>query len=1159
MSSPLAPVLDASVTNSDPARTPLTSRTWLVVAFFACALLYISAPDRGSVRPVGAPASATIEGTFALGGVYPGEPFPYGSELRAWGSWSGSDENVGRLALGPFPAPRILHLAVSGYPGHAGNQLFLEQVATRARHPITAKPAGERWEMVAVSLPADWTNSPVVLVASDDARDKFGWLGVTEPLDVSSVNDHAAFYQALAAWAINGLMLALLWQAALHRLAPRNWVPSPWLPLVAGGVVAVAGYVAFFVYLVNASAGKIFSLLLIAAAARDAWKRKDAAAFPGESLPVAKLMLAIGAFYLALLHLYPTSRGFEGLAANRYRENLPGDNTLPFNLASTLYEGHSARTPGGEWQSSDRPPLQSGWQLLTWPVTWALRLESRMAAGTSAVWFQLFWVASAFGLLRALGVELRRAMAWTAVISLSGFFVQNTVFTWPKLSAGALTCAAFGLWVLARAPTGSAPRRPEIFTGAALAALGWLSHGGVAFSLLALAPWLLWRALRGEWRTWCLAAGVFLLVAGPWLCYQKFYDPPGTRLLKLHLAGQDELTPRGVGEEIRAAYAPLSAREILARKLKNFEYQVGGDWSSLFQFSPAEASRRRQDEFFLTGRALTWWLLGLAAWPVIFLRLKSRQRFDASGRGHIALALWILVTIPIWCALMWQFAVVHQGSYALMIALFVLLTALLEIAAPWTLAMVAGLQAVTLATTYAVPNAVIGGRPIGLPLVLVTGLVLAGFVAGGMLPREPTAWANLKHALARRARTFVEALRAWWLAPRLNGWVLAILAVALGLRHASALHTPQLWAEDGSIFLLNNEADGARALFTPYAGYLHTLPRLIAWTASHVLDVRWWPAFYNWAAFAIWLAVIARTFSHRLPLPAKPWIALTFFLGPQSGEILFNITNLQWITGLALVQTLLSARPTSHAQRIGDAVWLVLIGLTGPFVIILLPLLAWRWWRDRHADNLTLLLLGATCAAIQGWFISHAGASVAPQADGFGFWPTLVVVARRLLVWPAAADHFARDWPPAFIGGVGGLLLVGLLAWALRPDPRRRLRAEIIVALLLMLVAGIIRTRPDTWEFDNLFYGDRYFYIPRVLLAWLLILEFDAKFTWAARTAKALCFLMAVLHLKPYSVPAPPNFDWAGHCDPIRRGVPASIPTLPEGWTVDYPGRPARR
>jgi hypothetical protein len=80
----------------------------------------------------------------------------------------------------------------------------------------------------------------------------------------------------------------------------------------------------------------------------------------------------------------------------------------------------------------------------------------------------------------------------------------------------------------------------------------------------------------------------------------------------------------------------------------------------------------------------------------------------------------------------------------------------------------------------------------------------------------------------------VPSLRILW------GCVLAA-AVLLALRKPWALHTPQFWAEDGSIFMTQDDLLGPRAFLVPYNGYLHLLPRLVAWIARHVADVAWWP------------------------------------------------------------------------------------------------------------------------------------------------------------------------------------------------------------------------------------------------------------------------------------------------------------------------------
>src|SRR3954470_13721233 len=103
-------------------------------------------------------------------------------------------------------------------------------------------------------------------------------------------------------------------------------------------------------------------------------------------------------------------------------------------------------------------------------------------------------------------------------------------------------------------------------------------------------------------------------------------------------------------------------------------------------------------------------------------------------------------------------------------------------------------------------------------------------------------------------------------------FAIAVATALLVARKPWALHTPQLYAEDGSIFLTQDDAWGWRAFLVPYMGYLHFLPRAVAWIARQVADVAWWPAIYNGAAFIISVAVIARMASPRLRLPGKTWL-----------------------------------------------------------------------------------------------------------------------------------------------------------------------------------------------------------------------------------------------------------------------------------------------
>ncbi len=388
-------------------------------------------------------------------------------------------------------------------------------------------------------------------------------------------------------------------------------------------------------------------------------------------------------------------------------------------------------------------------------------------------------------------------------------------------------------------------------------------------------------------------------------------------------------------------------------------------------------------------------------------------------------------------------------------------------------------------------------------------------------------------------------------------WATVLLATGLLVaRKPWALGTPQLWAEDGPIHLAGNDEFGARALFLPYRGYLHLLPRAIAWAASHVADVAHWPAIYNWAAFLVTVALFARLASSRIALPGQPWLVLSLVVAAHTGEVWFNITNLHWLTAFFIVAQILITRPVTPAQRCADLAILAVIGLTGPFVVVFLPMLAWRWWRDRHADNFAVLLTAGACAAVQIYFITRTNLQLPPQARALNVELLLAVTGSRLVVWPVLGEEIAAALAWTMLGAIGLTFIVVVLGWALRPDPRRLLRTQIVVMFVAITSVCVWRVRPDTWAYPDLINGDSYFYIARILLVWLVILEFDARPKAVAFTARAVCIAGLLMELPHYRLPAPPDYHWAAYCDAIRRGEPAKIPTLPVDYVFDYGGRP---
>ncbi len=407
---------------------------------------------------------------------------------------------------------------------------------------------------------------------------------------------------------------------------------------------------------------------------------------------------------------------------------------------------------------------------------------------------------------------------------------------------------------------------------------------------------------------------------------------------------------------------------------------------------------------------------------------------------------------------------------------------------------------------------------------------MAAVADPGLVPAEP-----------RSART------AWAAA--------AAAAVLVVLTKPWAVTQPQLWAEDGSVHLLDNETYGVGALLHPYRGYLHTWPRLIAWLAGRTTDVAHWPLFYSLAALLVAAGIFARLASPRLELPAKPWLILAFVLAANAGETFLNLTNLHWLTSFFLLQQVLIAPPRHRWEGAADGVLLVLAGLTGPFVVVFLPLFVWRWWRERSRYALTVLLVAAACATVQGLLVAETGPHFAPQAQPLQPAMLWHVLGLRLVAWPLLGGRLALALP-APVPALMLAAVVGGLGWAaFRPHPQRRRRLEVLAAFGLIIAACMYRLRPDTWEFLELENGDSYFYIPRVLLAWLVIWQFDARPAAVAWVIRGACVAGVLLNAGDYIKPAPPNYEWRLHCGAIRQGQAANIPILPEGWILQYPGR----
>lgn len=318
-----------------------------------------------------------------------------------------------------------------------------------------------------------------------------------------------------------------------------------------------------------------------------------------------------------------------------------------------------------------------------------------------------------------------------------------------------------------------------------------------------------------------------------------------------------------------------------------------------------------------------------------------------------------------------------------------------------------------------------------------------------------------------------------------------------------------LWAEDISIFLQEAYQQGLSSLQIPYAGYLHLIPRIVAYLQSSLLAIDKAPYFFVivttlLTAFcsASIFHVTKRYFTSFDDENTTPTcrlesevlallMALSFFLVPHQGEVFLNITNLQWVlapTLLLLLFDIFALQENSLFFLAIKAASLFFISLTGPFSLLFSPFAALLMMsKGKKLKKLNFFLpsilffLGALIQSII--LMKHQGAPTNIMA--IPWW--------HHIVDNLCAQLFFTKPPSDFWGGkICILLLPFLILLAIFQCNRRFLLplALMLAALEIWGVSLLLRQPPPgiTIPIGPCGYNARYYFVPAVLLAWSLIL-----------------------------------------------------------------------
>ncbi len=412
----------------------------------------------------------------------------------------------------------------------------------------------------------------------------------------------------------------------------------------------------------------------------------------------------------------------------------------------------------------------------------------------------------------------------------------------------------------------------------------------------------------------------------------------------------------------------------------------------------------------------------------------------------------------------------------------------------------------------------------------------------------------------------------WLCTGRLAPWIgVALVLLILFARKPDSFVNPQLWAEDGSIFFAQQVEHGARAHLRPYAGTFNEVPRIVASIAA-LLPHRFAPALYNTAAVLVLLVLVLKLYSPRLGLPGGwpsgrpcplPFALAVVLIPHPGGEIFACLANVQWILALLLLAVVLQKGAATGAQAAGDALLVLIAGLTGPFVVFALPLLAWKLRRRFRSQGrgarLDLAAFGAAAgtAAVQLWALLHSSLEAPPPTPAApGVWVQLI--GHRLFGTLFVGPQVTYRLSPILMI-FAGLLVLGGILWTLRRSPEAFERAGLSLLFAAVVVASAFAKHAASpgllLPWGN---AARYFFIPAVVLAWCLLLVLaTARGAPRLLAITALAALLSSSVLSAFRSPPLEDLWWEEQAERIGGLEPEVwIPINPQGWMVHVSQRP---
>lgn len=324
-------------------------------------------------------------------------------------------------------------------------------------------------------------------------------------------------------------------------------------------------------------------------------------------------------------------------------------------------------------------------------------------------------------------------------------------------------------------------------------------------------------------------------------------------------------------------------------------------------------------------------------------------------------------------------------------------------------------------------------------------------------------------------------------------FLIAVLIIIL--RRPDAITNAQFWAEDGVVWFAKAYNEGGfKSLLEPQNGYFQSISKLTAWL-SLAFSLKFAPIIFNSLAVIIRALPVALLWSNRfsyiIPSPRlKLAISITYLCLPTINEVHSNITNAHWHLALYAFMIIISFPAKSVLAKIHDIFFILISGLSGPFSIILSPVVILFWWfRKKNISIFFYILAFFTLfsALVQILAVSLTSTVTRSQAPlGASIELFIRLISAKLFGVLLFGESFVNNIAKSFwLALLIFLLGTGILLFAVW---KARIELKLLIIFSILLIAAAFNspmvsiTDPQWPLMTNASTGARYFFIP--LVAW---------------------------------------------------------------------------